>query len=603
MTYKNPQKNTTMYSNTFRAIYEELERDHLASNNNKHVSNNVSNNVSNPTDKKPIPNILKFTVDDIVPPAKNVTRNIPITSSVGAIPSSTTSTTSNPNVPIRRGVKTLVNQRSGLTYPFKDSSLSDPNKNAQVESRIPIGATGPTGSTIPAKIPSQPVISTATFYSNKDIPQITPTTEKKLVVNNVMSDKKQAPEATKQLPMSFVNEYTRGYEDLRKASYPVRYDNLEVSPKLYEEEKCAVKQEETKTTVDPISDHSTDNPIYNPTDPQIIQDSFKDKLLVEKLDATESLFVSMEENRDLISGDNQNKPSTLTIIDETPSTSVGPTICVNAARDTVRDSEVEPLESSVKHVENSSLTEIMRVSAIVNPFMKKNTNKNGIEDKFGGISEVKKSDIKNCLDSIDKMQTTKTDLTNKTNNTSDSTLSDQTERSISTKAKEVRENLMNKQAEQAVPEEETLNWEPLDLNDINTSFKVVGDLPPNTKLKIVNNKYLAAEDSYVTSYSRYAHGQGRERIISFLDHLFKETRRNVDLLLEDIYNGVNVDDNLDALRGVMYKLPIFLHRFDVMRSVYKSDTGVYAKLGNIRDNFFSFMGTFYRKVTVGQKKN
>ena len=141
-------------------------------------------------------------------------------------------------------------------------------------------------------------------------------------------------------------------------------------------------------------------------------------------------------------------------------------------------------------------------------------------------------------------------------------------------------------------------WPPLDVSDINTSFKVIGDLPSNTKLKIVNNRHIAAEDSYVSSISRYNAGQSREMVIDFIGHLFRETVRNVNKLLDEITSGINVDDNINSLEGVDFKLAVFLNRFETMRAVYKNDTGVFARLGNLRDDFLNFRKTFFRKVTV-----
>ncbi len=61
-------------------------------------------------------------------------------------------------------------------------------------------------------------------------------------------------------------------------------------------------------------------------------------------------------------------------------------------------------------------------------------------------------------------------------------------------------------------------WPLLSVDDMNISFKVVGELPTGCKLKVVNDTHLAAEDSILGSLSRYNSGDGRKRIISFLDH-------------------------------------------------------------------------------------
>lgn len=142
------------------------------------------------------------------------------------------------------------------------------------------------------------------------------------------------------------------------------------------------------------------------------------------------------------------------------------------------------------------------------------------------------------------------------------------------------------------------NWPTLTVDDINISFKVVGDLQNNTKLKIIDNKYLAADDSYLLPIVRYNSGQSRKQISSFLQHLFVQTKNNAYDVLAKIRNKTDIDININILSGLLYKLSIFLHRYENMREVYKSDTSIYAILGGIRDNFFSFLSTFYRQMIL-----
>jgi len=141
----------------------------------------------------------------------------------------------------------------------------------------------------------------------------------------------------------------------------------------------------------------------------------------------------------------------------------------------------------------------------------------------------------------------------------------------------------------------------LGIDDINTSFKVVGELVVGTKLRIINNRYLAADDSSFSSFGRYYSGQGRESVIRFLDHLFNETVKHMNRLLDDVRDNKDVDNNINALTGMIYKLGIFLHHFENIRNVYRSDSNVYARLGNIRDNFFNFRITFFRRLILGNK--
>ena len=59
-------------------------------------------------------------------------------------------------------------------------------------------------------------------------------------------------------------------------------------------------------------------------------------------------------------------------------------------------------------------------------------------------------------------------------------------------------------------------WPALTQRDITATFKVIGDLSEGTKVKIVDDRCLAVDDSYMPSFYRSYHGQNRERMKSFL---------------------------------------------------------------------------------------
>lgn len=145
-------------------------------------------------------------------------------------------------------------------------------------------------------------------------------------------------------------------------------------------------------------------------------------------------------------------------------------------------------------------------------------------------------------------------------------------------------------------------WPQLTIDMIGTSFKVIADLPTNAKLKIVDRCHLAEDNSYIGSISRYSSGQSRDKIISFLDHLFCETERNIWTILSNIRSDVNVDTNVSVLQGTVAKLHIFLHRYENMRSVYKSDSSAFARLGIIRDKFYTFLNTLFRDMSIPKKR-
>ncbi len=137
----------------------------------------------------------------------------------------------------------------------------------------------------------------------------------------------------------------------------------------------------------------------------------------------------------------------------------------------------------------------------------------------------------------------------------------------------------------------------LTIDDINISLKVVGDLKTGSKLKILNGTYLAEDNGVLNGWTRY-NTQCRDNIIIFLGILFSEVTRNVYILLDEIRNKINVDNNIHILQGLVYKVSVFLHNYETMRVVYKSDSGAYSKLGIIRDKFFMFLNTLFRDLTT-----
>ncbi len=150
-------------------------------------------------------------------------------------------------------------------------------------------------------------------------------------------------------------------------------------------------------------------------------------------------------------------------------------------------------------------------------------------------------------------------------------------------------------------------WPKLTSANINTSFKVVGDILPAQKVNIIDNCCLAIDNSYVSGYFRYTSGQSREKLMSFLVHLLEEAK----LLAEDLLTSIRtsyrenpgnnnvVNNKLPELRNFHRNLIAFLHKFDTMKNVYHDDSKTYASLGDIRNNFYTFEDSFYRDLVLG----
>lgn len=147
-------------------------------------------------------------------------------------------------------------------------------------------------------------------------------------------------------------------------------------------------------------------------------------------------------------------------------------------------------------------------------------------------------------------------------------------------------------------EKDEYNFPELSVDHINISFKVVGDLREGSKLKIIDNLYLAEDNSYIQPIFRHTGRQNRDKIMNFLDHLFLETKRNTESILTKIRSNIDVDNNVSELENLVSNMVIFLHRYDIMKSVYKSDSGTYSRLGIIRNKFFTFRHTLFRNMAI-----
>lgn len=138
-------------------------------------------------------------------------------------------------------------------------------------------------------------------------------------------------------------------------------------------------------------------------------------------------------------------------------------------------------------------------------------------------------------------------------------------------------------------EEKILNlWPELSIDDINTSLKVVINLQPGYKLKIVGEKYLAPDDSYFYMMRYYVNGGSRDTIISFLDHMTEHTKNHLQKLIREIktdFKNENNYNNIGILNDLVQNLSTFMHNYEKIKEVYKKDTTCCARLDNIYKKF------------------
>lgn len=135
------------------------------------------------------------------------------------------------------------------------------------------------------------------------------------------------------------------------------------------------------------------------------------------------------------------------------------------------------------------------------------------------------------------------------------------------------------------------DWPELSIDNINTSFKIVFDLQPNYKMKIVDKSYLAPDTSYVYMLSRYWNGVDRNIIIDFLEHLVEQTTNQLNKLIADIKLRTTTNvisekyKNINILNDIMNNLSTFLHNYQKIKDVYKSDSSCCARFDNIYQKF------------------
>lgn len=161
-------------------------------------------------------------------------------------------------------------------------------------------------------------------------------------------------------------------------------------------------------------------------------------------------------------------------------------------------------------------------------------------------------------------------------------------------AASLQEQLMNNMADAVVQKQN--NFKELTWENLNTSFTVVINMNMNTKLMIVNDSYLAEDNSLLQSFTRSC---TREQIYEFLEHMYLSTTKYVDLIILELVDGLNVDTNTSKMSLLVYKLCVFEYSFDKIMVVYKKDSGIYAKMQTLKNNFMQFRENLMRRLIIG----
>ncbi len=258
--------------------------------------------------------------------------------------------------------------------------------------------------------------------------------------------------------------------------------------------------------------------------------------------------------------------------------------------------EIKPVETILRS-SHTNLRPILKPN-INDNYLVPRENLSDIENRMTKKEASKKIDIKNDDITIVNMNSKQEMNTNSQENIVVST-TEETNNVPVEKTLIIQEIIdpVQKPLEAATKVHDTKNeWPDLSIEDVNATFKIVGDMKGKEKFIIEYKRYMAIDKSWAPSLTRTS--EYRKIILSYLEHLFNETKRLINVLLTDIDNGVDVDIKVSELENMISNMMIFLHKFDTMRNVYIDDTGIHARLGVIRNKFFTFRHSLFRKLAI-----
>lgn len=150
---------------------------------------------------------------------------------------------------------------------------------------------------------------------------------------------------------------------------------------------------------------------------------------------------------------------------------------------------------------------------------------------------------------------------------------------------------LNKDAEnhvELINKTKEKEWNELTIDDINTSLKVITELQPGYKLKIINKSYLAPDNSYTYLCRSYWNGADRNTIINFLEYLFDQISLQINKLITNIKtDSKNNYKKIGTLNDMIHNLSTFIHNYNKIKYVYKSDTSCCSRLDNIYKKYIN----------------
>lgn len=145
----------------------------------------------------------------------------------------------------------------------------------------------------------------------------------------------------------------------------------------------------------------------------------------------------------------------------------------------------------------------------------------------------------------------------------------------------------------------------LTVNDIITSFKVIGGLELGSKVRIEKDRFFAKDDTYLQSFFRKT---TQKDIIDFLNHIYSETQRIVNGIITNIIEKTKLGETrtpqfdlyISDFQNIFISMSVFLHNFETMAAPYRDQTVTFAQLDNIHQNFTNYLTITFRSIFIKQ---
>lgn len=151
------------------------------------------------------------------------------------------------------------------------------------------------------------------------------------------------------------------------------------------------------------------------------------------------------------------------------------------------------------------------------------------------------------------------------------------------------------------------DFPPLTYDGVLINIRVISELKPGYKLMLSQKEdgtfYLNIDNTYFQGYTRWVNGQGREKIIKFLEHLISETNNCTQKILYDIKSGMNVNDNMIRIQKINTDIDNCLNNFDTIKVAYEGNSETCSRINQVKTNLNLFRDGLTRELASIAKKS